>query len=257
MILIVPCMECQIQDGVPGGFTLVTYQESGRYVFTCSKGHKTVTILQAQKFEVLFEIGANAINDGYFREAVTSFASSRERFYEFAIRVLLGKLQPGKPDLFDHVWRPIRSQSERQLGAFVTTWAACFGENPSMLAEAEVGFRNDVVHKGRIPTREEAVAFGQRILDLSREQINRLRAECEAQIMEETHRHLMAARTPADKDFRIATSGSTSIIGLYVSPGDKHHARSLEEALIEVAKWRKMLEELRGVDNFAQLLSES
>lgn len=55
--------------------------------FECQKGHKNFVILQEERFETLFQIGANAIIDGYYREAVNSFTTSLERFYEFSIKV--------------------------------------------------------------------------------------------------------------------------------------------------------------------------
>jgi hypothetical protein len=67
----------------------VEFRDDGRYEFTCPEGHTNVSSLQEQKFELLFEIGAFAIRDGYYREAVTSFASSLERFYEFFIKAAL------------------------------------------------------------------------------------------------------------------------------------------------------------------------
>jgi hypothetical protein len=38
---------------------------------------------------VLFDIGANAVVDGYYREAITSFSASLERFYEYFLGALL------------------------------------------------------------------------------------------------------------------------------------------------------------------------
>ncbi len=67
----------------------IEFRDDGRYEVTCPKGHKSVTILQQQKFEVLFDIGAYAIVDGYYREAVSSFTSSLERFYEFFVKAVL------------------------------------------------------------------------------------------------------------------------------------------------------------------------
>ncbi len=67
----------------------VELRDDGRYEFTCENGHTTVTVLQEQKFEVLFDLGAHAILDGYYREAVASFTSSLERFYEFFIKAAL------------------------------------------------------------------------------------------------------------------------------------------------------------------------
>jgi len=59
--------------------------DSGIHPVNCNHGHEFVIIFSGAKFEVLFDIGMNAINDGYAREAVSSFTSSLERFYEFFI----------------------------------------------------------------------------------------------------------------------------------------------------------------------------
>ncbi len=63
--------------------------DGNNYTFTCENGHKQTVLLQQQKFEMLFEVGANAILDGYYREAVSSFASSLERAYQFFSTVCL------------------------------------------------------------------------------------------------------------------------------------------------------------------------
>ena len=51
------------------------FRDDGRYEITCPKGHSSFTIPQQQKFELLFDIGAYAITDGYYREAISSFTS--------------------------------------------------------------------------------------------------------------------------------------------------------------------------------------
>lgn len=137
----------------------VELRDDGRYEFICEKGHTTVTVLQEQKFEVLFDLGAYAILDGYHREAVTSFTSSLERFYEFFIKASL--FEDG---LEEHVvaesWKKISSQCERQLGAFIFLYLECFSESPSLLRQNQIQFRNEVTHKGKIPSREEAINYG-------------------------------------------------------------------------------------------------
>lgn len=67
---------------------------------------------------MLSQIGANAIIDGYYREAVSSFSASLERFYEFSVHVLMRHFGKNSQQ-FKSAWRPISNQSERQLGAFV------------------------------------------------------------------------------------------------------------------------------------------
>jgi hypothetical protein len=137
----------------------VEFRDDGRYEVTCPKGHRSTTLLQQQKFELLFDIGAYAIADGYYREAVSSFAASLERFYEFFIRAVM--LQRGiDSQVIHNAWKVVAAQSERQLGGFVFLYTLEFGRSPQLLSGARAAFRNDVVHKGRIPTRPEAVDYG-------------------------------------------------------------------------------------------------
>jgi hypothetical protein len=155
------CFECQKSHG--GLYIAIAeYNNSGVFNLTCSKGHKSVTVIQQNRSEILFEIACHAINDGYYREAVTSFAASLERFYEYAIRVILRHANTS-PETFKVAWKEVSKQSERQLGAFVLLWSAFLGDMPTILKSERVKFRNDVVHNGLIPTREEAISFGEQI----------------------------------------------------------------------------------------------
>ncbi len=171
MKLPVSCMECLQENGEPGAFGFVELRDDGRYEVPCPYGHQTVAILQQQKFEILFEIGAHAILDGYYREAVSSFTSSLECFYEYAIKAILEKTT-GSEELCKKSWIEISSQSERWLGAFIFMWAAYFGEVPTLISVSKlkfrtkdpVKFRNDVIHKGVIPTKDEAIRYGDAVL---------------------------------------------------------------------------------------------
>ena len=66
--------------------------DDGRYEVRCQAGHLNTVFLDNVKFELLFEMGLNALIDGYPREAVSSFASSLERFYEFYWNVVMTHL---------------------------------------------------------------------------------------------------------------------------------------------------------------------
>lgn len=100
-----PCMQCFQEFGKPTEeFSHVDFRYDGRYAIQCSFGHETIDILQKQKFKVFFEINAHAIIDGYFREAMSTFASGLERFYEFSLRVFLE--YSSMPDaLFQSYWK--------------------------------------------------------------------------------------------------------------------------------------------------------
>lgn len=148
-------------------------RDDGAYSFTCPLGHDQKFALQEHPFEVLAEIGANAIVDSYYREAVSAFSAALERFYEFSTNVLSIKAGLSYEQV-TALWHPLRKWSERQLGAFVALWSHAFTKPPELLAEARRSFRNDVIHKGRLPTRIEATEFGQCVLDLIRSQMEML-----------------------------------------------------------------------------------
>ena len=129
----------------------------------CSAGHETVAKIPASQFELLFEFGCSALVDGYSREAITCFASSIERFHEFASRFLLAQRGVTREGV-DHWWRQVKRQSERQLGSFLALWLAEFGSEPPVLPQKMVELRNQCVHQGRIPPVGEAKQYGEAVL---------------------------------------------------------------------------------------------
>ncbi|SJM95891.1 conserved hypothetical protein [Crenothrix polyspora] len=175
MKLRIICMQCFQDQGHPSNQVhTVEIQDDNIYSLTCDHGHKTRTVLQQQKFEILFDLGAMALLDGYHREAVTSFAASLERFYEFYIRVITIKFKIEK-DKFDKAWSHIAAQSERQLGAYIFTYLLDHptsetpiidNEKPELVGTSKSktktwkDFRNAVVHKGYIPSSSETLAYG-------------------------------------------------------------------------------------------------
>lgn len=129
------CMQCAFGDDANSHLPYPKYVElrdDGRYEFTCENGHTTVTVLQEQKFEVLFDLGTYAILDGYYREAVASFTSSLERFYEFFIKAALFEDELDEATVAE-TWKQVSSQSERQLGAFIFVYLKSFSEQPLLL----------------------------------------------------------------------------------------------------------------------------
>ena len=240
MRLLVSCMQCFQEFGRPTEeFSHVEFCDNGRYEIRCSFGHETTTILQQQKFEVLFEIGAHAILDGYYREAVSSFTSSLERFYEFSLRLFLQK-SSGSDALFQNCWKNVASQSERQLGAFVFLWALNFGKSPELLSNRQISFRNDVIHKGKIPTKEEAIKYGNAVLDVLRPKIVEIKGQFAEEVTKLTFYHLRDARSDLDDGKQVSTMGISTIVSL--TSGDPlHHQQSVEEHLIRLAEWRKLI----------------
>ncbi len=62
---------------------MVRPSDDGCYIVRCDLGHEAQVYVSNLKFELLFDMGVHAMYDGYPREAVSCFASTLERFYEF------------------------------------------------------------------------------------------------------------------------------------------------------------------------------
>jgi len=238
MRLLIPCMKCLQEFGQPSGeFARVEFKDDGCYEITCSFGHATVTVLQQHKFEVLFDIGVHAILDGYYREAVSSFTSSLERFYEFAIRIFLEK-SSGSDELFQAAWKKVSSQSERQLGAFIFLWATHFSEDPPLLPQNMITFRNEVIHKGKIPSRDEAIKYGDAVLAVLRPKMRVLQLNFSDQIGNSVFRQIRAGAGKIGEHLQVSTMCAATIISL--SNGESsHHEKNLEEHLVSLNDWRQ------------------
>lgn len=236
MKLPVSCGQC-MREAIENSFILgnAEFNDDGRYEVHCPKGHTSITVLQQQKFEVLFEIGAYAILDGYYREAVSSFTSALERFYEYYIR-LICYTKNIEIEEVEKTWKIISNQSERQLGAFIFIHLLETGTKPNLLTNNQISFRNAVIHKGKIPTKEEAIAYGQAILDLVRPQIKRLKGEYADAMGWLTHLHLIKSRKSSDKQLSISTLSISTILTL-LSIEHPNNERKLEVAISQLKRW--------------------
>ncbi|WP_298521107.1 hypothetical protein [uncultured Kordia sp.] len=176
MLLDLICFDClmeQVNKGEPNvfdGTSIPTPFEQvnndGIYEVNCAKGHKSKTIIDNINFEILFEYGLNAIVDGYYREAVSSITSAMERYFEFFIKTILRNTTTDF-DSISKVWKKVSSQSERQLGAYIMLYFQAFSKEPLLLNQnKEVPFRNSVIHKGYIPTKDEAVNYGNSVMNI-------------------------------------------------------------------------------------------
>lgn len=152
-----------IQRETGGKDKLIEFNEDNSYVIECPKGHKSETRLQNQKYELLFDMAAMALNDGYSKECVSTLASSLERFIEFCIKVISTKNKI-TAESYTAVWKHMSNYSERQLGAFYMLQTIEFGTAKYILDQNKTTFRNKVIHKGYIPSKQEAIDFGQYVL---------------------------------------------------------------------------------------------
>lgn len=165
------CTECARDEDRPAGSTapptkgVVTLpiQHSGVYRFECDDGHKSVCVHQQMLFEVLSEVAVQAIVDGYYRDAVSSFTAAIERTYEVYFQ-LIARVKGCEPSAVKSTWKMVAKQSERQFGLFAGIYLFETGRTAPTLSQKAVAFRNQVVHQGYIPSEDEAVEFGQEAL---------------------------------------------------------------------------------------------
>jgi hypothetical protein len=169
------CPTCAQASGGVGTWFVETIREDGLYTGKCPNGHDLLLATQTLPHEMLFEIALNAIVDGYHREAISSFAASMERYFEFAIKVI-AKKRAVPTAVFVDAWKTVAKQSERQLGAYVMLYTMEFNVTPKLLSNKMIEVRNDVVHKGKLPTLDEACTFGNAVHEVIQESLRQLRS---------------------------------------------------------------------------------
>ena len=139
------CMQClsdaQKQNSWFANHTFVYYRLRNQYeqplFFTCDNGHQNCVLIQEHKFESLFEIALEDFIAKRYREAVFNFASSFERFLEFASRLLLWESGVCEGEI-DAWWKKVKISSERQMGAFSTLFLSRFKTVPPFFAKISV-----------------------------------------------------------------------------------------------------------------------
>lgn len=182
----------------------------GVYTVHCSKGHNGKVVLKNLKFELLFDLGINAIGDGYYREAVASITSALERFYEFFIKSVW-HAHGLSFEVIENNWKAMANQSERQLGAYVVAYSGSFGEVAPLMSNSQTNFRNSVIHKGEIPTREKTIEYAAAILELIDNVLGKLRAKY-LEAVKETFEHYTPHYEHQDDSENVLTINHPTII---------------------------------------------
>lgn len=162
MNFVVSCPECfSLKEA---RFTRLSPTESGILELQCPVGHRTLLVTQYLRYEILFEISLNAIIDGYYRESILNATGALERLFEHYMRIAC--IAKGfRDDDFQTLWKSLRKQSERQIGAFAAVFLVLEGKQAPILDQKAVEFRNRVVHQGHICSRLEAVDYCSQIAD--------------------------------------------------------------------------------------------
>ncbi|QRF32898.1 hypothetical protein [Bacillus safensis] len=173
MNIYIRCSECLRLSENPTDpqdfqFYKVFVNEEGVYNFICYKGHETTAISVYDKYQILFQMAANALLNGYYFEAVGCFIASVERFRDWVIR-FIWYLNGIDENITEELWKKqLKNSSERQLGAFSSMFINHFKEAPPIFDDKQNKFRNSVLHKGMIPTKDESHKFGEYVFNYIR-----------------------------------------------------------------------------------------
>jgi hypothetical protein len=154
------------------------FEGDGGFEFECPLGHKSAFVVNVPHHEVLFQSACMSFLGGSYREAVGSAAAARERFAELYVRVLAASAGVSDDEV-SQAWAHLEGNSQRQFGAFVWTQmlvTRALGERNQDSQKREQ-FRNDVVHKGRFPTRNATQEYLEYIYDWIRKLDRVLRTE--------------------------------------------------------------------------------
>lgn len=220
----------------------------GIYTVHCPKGHEGKVVLKNLNFELLFDWGINAIGDGYYRDAVSSFASALERFYEFFIKTVW-RINGATFDVIDKNWKELSSQSERQLGAYIAAYCSLFCEVTPVMNNNDKNFRNNVIHKGEIPTRDKVVSFASNVLRLIDEPLGKLQTGYMDKI-KDTYDHYSPQLISTDEKENILTINHLTIISAtsILEDGDQRQNRNVDN-LVDMVMQDRCEKKLRLVDN--------
>lgn len=203
--------------------------DDGKYRLRCEVGHESEVILDNIKFELLFEMGLHALVDGHPHDAVSSFASALERFYEFFWHVAL-RFTSVSPNEETTAWKSVAKQSERQLGMFITAHLMLMKRAPILLnANTDVKFRNDVVHGGYIPTHEEACAFGNVVMEMINGSLTDLRMTA-ADTLNEVYKEWSPAPTDETNNQQIDDDELRGVVNILTAVDVRHPIKDEDDS---------------------------
>lgn len=189
------CRACLVRFATTPSRTLLAESlRDGACLLECSKGHKTVICLQDAPFEIHFYLGMDALLDGYYAESVFNITKAAERFHEWCIKLFLADVAP---DELDKTWKLVDNASERQFGAFLFLHLNHFQKMPPVLHDQKtlgnlkwIELRNNTIHKGYLPTRDEARAYTKTTFEYIQKIITQLRKNDLDKIQKMTFGHL-------------------------------------------------------------------
>lgn len=143
---------------------LEQFNDRNCYQTECSKGHKTNLIIQNEMYEIHFDFGVMFYEKEMYRPAFLEFVAALEAFIQYGNIYMLGD---GTYDEYKAMLESVVKLSERQLGGFLYMYYNNFRKKAPIKSDM-AGLRNNVIHNGHFPTKEETKEYGEYVLNFIR-----------------------------------------------------------------------------------------
>lgn len=122
------------------------------------------------RFQVLFDFATHYFANGDYRSCLINAQCALERYREFFIRLVLAKHCLKDEDIASY-FKSMSKQTERQIGAFNTVFLLNRKQISSDISNKMTSYRNDVIHKGTFPNKDQTFVFCKRVIDIIAEGI--------------------------------------------------------------------------------------
>jgi len=132
--------------------------------FNCEAGHNHLAYFNLEHFDMLYSAAVDSFFKGCYSESVMGFSVALERIYELFTKVACIDKSKNISDI-EMYWKGLKHQSERQYGAFCTMYYYETGK-VWKINEKMVAFRNNVIHKGLIASKEETETYATYVTEL-------------------------------------------------------------------------------------------
>lgn len=160
------CKKCYLEQRLDDVMTIEINEGffNGKEV-ECQHGHTTYVISETPRFPYLIQDGIEAYNSGFYIEAFHALYSGFEAYKkEFAAAFFFKKFNDVKKT--KEVMKKI-DRSERLEGAFLVAFTELSGgKSPLSLSRDIVELRNNIVHKGMIPSSSDCEKIGNSIFKI-------------------------------------------------------------------------------------------
>ncbi len=176
------CRQCrELRRDAKQDHIVLISDEQNHFKLKCKFGHRITVLYSDEKFNMLFASGIDSIQHGNLRAAVANLASSYERLLEYSIKIISLKNRVDAK-LYSEVWKNIKNQSERQIGAFTALFSFYLKDPAPIYSDQNIKFRNSVIHKGVYPTYDEVASFAVTTFEIMTKILYSLHQKCPAAV---------------------------------------------------------------------------